>query len=96
MAPWARPNSPDAQHKLDLEARATLAFFEVNLHVQNKVIFIERNDAIRLQIDRMLAIERAAKECGATASVVLLHPLDSPTMPFFAAEKLALTVAHVG
>lgn len=29
LAPWARQNSPDAQRKLDLEARATLAFFEV-------------------------------------------------------------------
>ncbi|KIP12483.1 hypothetical protein PHLGIDRAFT_498487 [Phlebiopsis gigantea 11061_1 CR5-6] len=75
LAPWANPDSPDAQHKLDLEARATLAFFE---------------------IDRMLAIERAAKECGATASVVLLHSLDNPPLPFFTAEKLALTVAHVG
>ena len=44
----------------------------------------------------MLAIERAAKECGATASVVLLHSLDVPVRPFFSSDKLALTVAHVG
>lgn len=44
----------------------------------------------------MLAIEQAAKECGATASVVLLQTLDSPVVPFFASKKLALTVAHVG
>ncbi|KAI0694866.1 protein serine/threonine phosphatase 2C [Cytidiella melzeri] len=74
LTPWARPG-PDAQKKMDLEARATLAFFE---------------------IDRQLAIERAAKECGATASVVLLHSLDNPVRPFFASEKLSLTVAHVG
>ncbi|GJE85742.1 protein serine/threonine phosphatase 2C family protein [Phanerochaete sordida] len=75
LGPWVRPNSADAQRKLDLEARATLAFFE---------------------IDRQLAIEKAAKECGATASVVLLQTLDNPVLPFFTAEKLALTVAHVG
>ncbi|KAI0348403.1 protein serine/threonine phosphatase 2C [Trametopsis cervina] len=75
LAPWARPESPDAQKEMDLEARATLAFFE---------------------IDRQLAIETAAKESGATASVVLLHSLDTPVKPFFASEKLSLTVAHVG
>lgn len=31
LAPWAKPESPDAKRKLDLEARATLAFFEVSL-----------------------------------------------------------------
>lgn len=29
LGPWVRPNSADAQRKLDLEARATLAFWEV-------------------------------------------------------------------
>jgi hypothetical protein len=51
---------------------------------------------IHCQIDRQLAIERAAKECGATASVALLHSLDNPVQPFFASERLSLTVAHVG
>ncbi|KAJ3558530.1 hypothetical protein NM688_g870 [Phlebia brevispora] len=75
LAPWIKPDSREAKRKLDLEARATLAFFE---------------------IDRLLAIEKAAKECGATASVVLLHSLDNPAAPFLASHKLALTVAHVG
>ena len=44
----------------------------------------------------MLAIEKAAKECGATASVVLLQSLDNPVTPFFMSKRLALTVAHVG
>lgn len=30
LAPWIRPDSPQANSKLDLEARATLAFFEVD------------------------------------------------------------------
>lgn len=29
LAPWVRPNAPEATAKMDLEARATLAFFEV-------------------------------------------------------------------
>ena len=48
------------------------------------------------QIDRQLAIKSAAKECGATASVVLLQSLDDPVRPFFASATLSLTVAHVG
>ena len=44
----------------------------------------------------MLAIERAARECGATASVALLQALDNPVVPFFQSKQLMLTVAHVG
>ena len=33
---------------------------------------------------------------GATASIALLQTLDKPAPPFFAAENVALTVAHVG
>ncbi|CCL99561.1 uncharacterized protein FIBRA_01579 [Fibroporia radiculosa] len=73
LAPWVRPGASDT--KMDLEARATLAFFEV---------------------DRTLCIEKAAQECGATASVVLLQSLDNPVNPFFTSKRLALTVAHVG
>lgn len=29
LAPWVHPESKDAQAEMDLEARATLAFFEV-------------------------------------------------------------------
>jgi len=49
-----------------------------------------------VQVDRNLSSEPAAKTSGSTASVALLHSLDSPSTPFFAAQKLALTVAHVG
>ncbi|KAI0660382.1 protein serine/threonine phosphatase 2C [Cubamyces menziesii] len=75
LAPWIDPDSPDFQQELDLEARATLAFFEV---------------------DKILSQEKEAKECGATASVVLLKSLDNPPSGFFQAERVALTVAHVG
>ncbi|KAI0361288.1 protein serine/threonine phosphatase 2C [Trametes cingulata] len=75
LAPWVDPESPEFQQELDLEARATLAFFEV---------------------DKILSEESEAKECGATASVILAKSLDNPPSGFFQAEKVALTVAHVG
>ncbi|KAL7285132.1 hypothetical protein ACG7TL_000224 [Trametes sanguinea] len=75
LAPWIDPEAPEFQQELDLEARATLAFFEV---------------------DKILSEEKEAKECGATASVVLLKSLDDQPSGFFQADTVALTVAHVG
>ncbi|KAI0004218.1 phosphatase 2C-like domain-containing protein [Russula compacta] len=74
LSPWVNPSLGDAG-EMDLHARATLAFFEV---------------------DRNLEAEAAAKVCGSTASIVILHSLDSPSTPFFSAQRMALTVAHVG
>lgn len=71
LAPWI--DQSNGTPPLDLEARATQAFFEV---------------------DRLLSIESAARTCGATASVAILHSLDS--RPFFLSTKLVLTVAHAG
>ena len=48
------------------------------------------------QVDRNLSSEPAAKTSGSTASVAIIHTLDAPFRPFFSAEKVALTVAHVG
>ncbi len=48
------------------------------------------------QVDRNLEAEAAAKVCGSTASIAILHSLDAPATPFFSAQKIALTVAHVG
>ena len=97
LMPWVKPDSPEAQQKLDLEARATLAFFEARRHIASPSPHVSTDfPGLPDQIDRMLDIEAAARECGATASVVLLKSLDNPTVPFFVAKKLALTVAHVG
>ncbi|KAI0051888.1 protein serine/threonine phosphatase 2C [Auriscalpium vulgare] len=73
LAPWIPPSFDPEE--LDLHARATLAFFEVDRHLES---------------------EPVAKSSGCTASVAIMHSLDIPTEPFFASEKLALTVAHVG
>jgi len=52
--------------------------------------------AICAQADRILSGEKEVRRSGATASIALLQTLDKPAPPFFAAENLALTVAHVG
>lgn len=48
------------------------------------------------EVDRGLSGEKEVRFSGATASVALLQTLDKPAPPFFAAENVALTVAHVG
>ncbi|KAI9462442.1 protein serine/threonine phosphatase 2C [Lactarius psammicola] len=74
LSPWINPSAESAG-EMDLHARATLTFLEV---------------------DRNLEAEAAAKVCGSTASIVILHSLDAPSTPFFSAQKIALTVVHVG
>lgn len=49
-----------------------------------------------LEADRILSEGHEAKTCGATASVALLHSLDVPSTPFYAAKTIGLTVAHCG
>ncbi|PIL33780.1 hypothetical protein GSI_04405 [Ganoderma sinense ZZ0214-1] len=73
LSPWIDPSASSYQEQLDLEARATLAFFEV---------------------DKVMSQEKETKECGATASVILLKSLDN--LGYFQSNRLALTVAHVG
>ncbi|KAJ6574994.1 phosphatase 2C-like domain-containing protein [Mycena capillaripes] len=72
LTPWIKGTETAP---LDLEARMTLAFFDV---------------------DRHLSADSGAQSCGATASVAILHSLDSPATPFFSSQKLALTIAHCG
>ncbi|KAJ7706300.1 phosphatase 2C-like domain-containing protein [Mycena rosella] len=72
LTPWVKGAE---EPPLDLEARMTQAFFEV---------------------DRNLSGDNMAQSCGATASVAILHSLDSPATPFFSSRKLALTIAHCG
>ncbi|KAF5385318.1 hypothetical protein D9615_001419 [Tricholomella constricta] len=81
LAPWVHDTGDTPP--LDLEARATEAFFELL-------------DAIAEQVDRNLSTDEVSQSCGATASIALLHSLDAPATPFFSAQTLALTVAHCG
>ncbi|KAG8761202.1 hypothetical protein FRC14_006251 [Serendipita sp. 396] len=49
-----------------------------------------------LQADINIAQLPESSECGATASVALIHSLDMPESPFYSAEWLSITVAHCG
>lgn len=90
LSPWV--HDPNYQEEMDLEARATLAFFEVRRCILECEFLLK----VSLQVDRHLTIEQDAKACGATASVAILQSLDAPAMPFFASKRVALTVAHCG
>lgn len=48
------------------------------------------------QTDQHLLSQGDAQHCGSTASVALIHSLDEPVQPFFMAQKVSLTVAHLG
>lgn len=49
-----------------------------------------------LQADKYISELPESEKCGATASVLLLHSLESPASPFFSSQTLSLTVAHCG
>ncbi|WRT67968.1 uncharacterized protein IL334_004942 [Kwoniella shivajii] len=57
----------------------------------------ERLTTAFLQADKEIleGIEKSQR-CGSTASLVLLHSLDSPGQPYWSSKELSLTVAHCG
>ncbi|OXB33816.1 PP2Cc protein phosphatase [Cryptococcus neoformans] len=57
----------------------------------------ERLTLAFLEADKeiLTSIENSDR-CGSTASIALLHSLDSPSQPYWAAKKLAVTIAHCG
>jgi protein phosphatase PTC6 len=92
LTPWI--HGTEGKSEMDLEARATQTFFEVGALLN---IFMHLAHSLSCGLlDRNLSIDKDAKQCGATASVVILHSLDSPAASFFSSKKLALTVAHCG
>ena len=97
LAPWVKPRPPSADAgEMDLHARATLTFFEVRVSHSTDIFFRICARLLLSQVDRNLQAEAAAKVCGSTASIAILHSLDSPSTPFFLAQRIALTIAHVG
>ena len=93
LLPWLE--DPNSKTVFDLEARATTAFFDVSRY-PSPLEDIRCLMAICVHADRSLSGEKEVRRSGATASIALLQTLDKPAPPFFAAENLALTVAHVG
>ncbi|OCF37170.1 PP2Cc protein phosphatase [Kwoniella heveanensis CBS 569] len=57
----------------------------------------ERLTLAFLQADKKILVENEkAQRCGSTASLALLQSLDGPAQPYWAAQKLAITIAHCG
>lgn len=50
---------------------------------------------LRIDLDIAKTIPESA-DCGATASVAIIHSLDMPESPFYSADWLSVTVAHCG
>ena len=51
---------------------------------------------LTIQADKEILSNVDAKRCGSTASVALIHSLDEPAQPFWAAKRLSITVGHCG
>jgi len=52
---------------------------------------------LTVQADKEVLTEiESAQRSGSTASVLLLHSLDEPAQPYWAAKKLNMTVGHCG
>lgn len=77
---------------LDLEARATLAF----LQVPSFFSFFSFVLLIEAKADREICDMKESSKQGSTASVALFQSLDTPATAFFAADMVAMTVAHCG
>lgn len=76
---------PASLHRahLTMEERATLACLMVRI-------------ACSSQMDREVHENEAYKGAGSTASVLLLHSLDLPAVPWYASEYLSLTTIQLG
>ncbi len=81
LSAWAKPSSPDAQRKLDLEARATLAFFEVSTVFSSHIAKFTFTSAYLglltyVSLDRSSARNRAGCErmwCDRIGCVIAFH-----------------------
>ena len=95
LEPWAQTGWDLHEHtemNLTLEAYATLAFLRVNTtHIITRMVF----NGPQTDLDMAKNVPEAA-DCGATASVAIIHSLDMPESPFYSADWLSITVAHCG
>ncbi|KAN0060598.1 Protein phosphatase 2C 6 [Thecaphora frezii] len=56
----------------------------------------ERLTLAWLHADRLIHTNPSLDVGGSTASVILLHSLDTPSQPFYSSSSLFLTTAHIG
>lgn len=72
-----------------IEAESGQETMLMTLEERLTLAFLEADKEILTSIEK-------SDRCGSTASIALLHSLDSPSQPYWAAKKLALTIAHCG
>ncbi|KAI5452240.1 Protein phosphatase 2C 6 [Naganishia albida] len=63
---------------------------------RDKLTLEERITLTFLQADQLVLSREDTRRCGSTASVALIHSLDEPVQPFYAAQRVSLMTAHLG
>ncbi|KAJ9127632.1 hypothetical protein QFC24_001042 [Naganishia onofrii] len=63
---------------------------------RDKMTLEERITLTFLQADQLVLSREDTRRCGSTASIALMQSLDNPVQPFYAAQKISLTTAHLG
>jgi protein phosphatase PTC6 len=94
LQPWAQTGWDADDHtemNLTLEAYATLAFLQVSITPRSLFHVLKMCKA-----DIDIGELPESSDCGATASVAIIHSLDIPETPFYSANWLSITVAHCG
>jgi len=76
---------------MTLEERLTLAFLKVSpaLHLWMLHVDEKADQTVLTEIEE-------SQRSGSTGTIALLHSLDEPAQPYFAAKKLHLTIGHCG
>ncbi|KAK0553993.1 Protein phosphatase 2C 6 [Tilletia horrida] len=64
--------------------------------VNETMTLAERATLTWLIADRVIQLNDDLNVGGSTASVVLLHSLDVPTVPFYSSKQVGMTAVHVG
>ena len=88
---WAHALPPEEGSGMTLEERLTLAFLKVSSALRSRKVIANQ------QADQTVLTEiEESQRSGSTGTIALLHSLDEPAQPYFAAKKLHLTIGHCG
>ena len=71
---------------------------EVDSGISTGQLFVSDHEIIAYdQADRTVLTDiKESQRSGSTGTIALLHSLDEPTQPYFAAKKVHLTIGHCG
>ncbi|GHJ86654.1 hypothetical protein NliqN6_3056 [Naganishia liquefaciens] len=74
----------------------TLQPWVANPDYRDKLTLEERITLTFLQADQLVLSREDTRRCGSTASIALIHSLDDPVQPFYAAQRISMMTAHLG